>query len=128
MEDILVLCDRVREICFSIHTYLRNGHPEKVYENALINRLGKAGIPAQPQHPLKVYDEDGTELGHYLADFFLENRLIVEIKACKTLVEEHFAQLLGYLRASRIEHGMLVNFGSPKLQVRKFILSRETGE
>ena len=71
-----------------------------------------------------MYDEDGTLLGEYLADLFVEQRLIVELKAVKSLSEEHIAQILGYLRGSRIEHGLLVNFGAPKLQIRKFILSQ----
>jgi GxxExxY protein len=67
--------------------------------------------------------EDGTLLGNFSADLFVENELIVEIKASKTLADEHVAQLLGYLRACRIEHGLLINFGAPKLQIRKYILS-----
>jgi GxxExxY protein len=50
--------------------------------------------------------------------------LLVEIKATKTLADEHVAQLLGYLRASRIEHGLLINFGSPVFQIKKYILDR----
>lgn len=69
-----------------------------------------------------IKDEDRTVLGDYLADLFVENRLIVELKACKALADEHTAQLLGYLRASRIEHGLLINFGAPKLEIRKFAL------
>jgi GxxExxY protein len=75
------------------------------------------------QHPLNVIDEDGTVLGQYFADLFVAGQLIVEIKAVKTLADEHVAQLLGYLRSSRIEHGLLINFGSPKLQVKKYALS-----
>ena len=57
------------------------------------------------------------------ADLFVEGRLIVEINACKALADEHIAQILGYLRASGIEHGLLINFGSGKFQIRKFVLS-----
>ena len=71
---------------------------------------------------MKVFDEDGTALGEYHADLFVEDCLIVELKACKALVDEHFAQLLGYLRASRIAHGLLINFGSGRLEIRKFKL------
>jgi GxxExxY protein len=78
----------------------------------------------EQQHPLQVRDEDGTVLGDYIADLFVEGVLIVELKACKSLTDEHVAQLLGYLRACRIEHGLLINFGSPKLQIKKYALSR----
>lgn len=121
--DILKLCDLVRECGFNAHRYLRYGHLEKVYENALANRLRKSGIDVVQQHPLKVYDEDGSVLGDFYADLFLENCLIVELKAAKSLVDEHVAQLLGYLRASRIEHGLLINFGAPIYQIQKFILN-----
>jgi GxxExxY protein len=125
MEDqgIKELCDVVRETSFDVHRYHRSGHLEKIYENALAHRLRNKGIAIEQQHPLHVYDEDSTLLGEFYADLFVENKLVVEVKACKTLADEHIAQLLGYLRASRIEHGLLVNFGAPKLQIKKFILS-----
>ena len=118
------LCDVIRQTSFEIHKYLRSGHLEKVYENALARRLTKFGIAVIPQHPLDVSDEDGTLLGHFCADLFVEGCLVVEIKACRGLIDDHVAQLLGYLRASRIEHGLLINFGSPKLQIKKYILDR----
>lgn len=123
--SIFELCDTIRETSFAIHKYHRHGHLEKIYENALMNRLKKLNIPAVQQHPLHVRDEDGTVLGDYFADLFIDNRIIVEIKACKTLAEEHTAQLLGYLRSSRMEHGLLINFGAPKLQIKKYILGQE---
>src|SRR5213593_938377 len=114
--EINRLCDVIRETSFEIHKFLRSGHLEKVYENALAHRLAKVGVPVIQQHPLDVSDEDGTPLGHFCADLFVAGRLVVEIKACRCLVDDHVAQLLGYLRASRIEHGLLINFGGPKLQ------------
>src|SRR5438477_1191563 len=122
--EINRLCDIIRETSFDIHKFLRSGHLEKVYENALAHRLTKLGIAVIQQHPLDVCDEDGTLLGHFCADLFVESRLVVEIKACRGLIDEHVAQLLGYLRASRTEHGLLINFGSPKLQIKKYILDR----
>jgi GxxExxY protein len=123
-DPIFELCDIVRETSFALHQYHRHGHAEKVYENGLANRLRKAGLGVLQQHPLSVYDEDGTNLGDFYADLFIADQLVVELKACRNLVDEHVAQLLGYLRASRIEHGLLINFGSPILQIRKFALSQ----
>jgi GxxExxY protein len=117
------LCDLVRETSFEIHKFLRSGHLEKIYENALAHRLTKMGIKVEQQHPLNVFDEDGTMLGHFSADLFVADRLVIELKACRVLVDEHIAQLLGYLRAARIEHGLLINFGGPKLQIKKYILT-----
>jgi len=121
--EIFQLCDQIRQTSFEIHRYLRHGHLEKVYENGLAQRLQKAGLKVEQQYPLQVWDEDGTVLGDFFADLFMEDCLIVELKACKTLASEHVAQLLGYLRASRIEHGLLINFGAPKLQIKKYVLS-----
>jgi GxxExxY protein len=75
-------------------------------------------------HPVKVYDEDGTIIGDYQADLLVHNCLIIELKAAKTLADEHVAQLLGYLRASRIEHGLLINFGAPRFAIKKYALSQ----
>jgi GxxExxY protein len=122
--EINRLCDIIRETSFDIHKFLRSGHLEKIYENALTHRLSKLGIQVIQQHPLDVFDQDGTLLGHFCADLFVNNKLVVEIKACRGLVDEHLAQLLGYLRASRIEHGLLINFGAQKLQIKKYVLSR----
>jgi GxxExxY protein len=124
MKDIMELCDVVRETAFAIHKYHRHGHLEKVYENALAHRLRKLGLDVQQQYPLKVYDEDGTLIGDYNADLFVDNRLIIELKAAKALADEHVAQLLGYLRASRIEHGLLINFGAPRFEIKKYALSQ----
>ena len=123
IKDIMALCDTVRETSFAIHRYHRNGHLEKIYENALAHRLRKQGIKVEQQYPLKVYDEDGTLLGEFFADLFVAGKLIVELKACKKLADEHTAQLLGYLRSSRMEHGLLINFGGRKLEVSKYVLS-----
>ena len=124
--DINKLCDIIRETSFEIHKFLKSGHLERVYENALAHRLAKIGIHVIQQHPLDVCDEDGTLLGHFCADLFVASKLVVEIKACRGLIDEHVAQLLGYLRASRIEHGLLINFGAAKLQIKKYILNRNT--
>ena len=121
--DINLLCDAIRETSFAIHCYHRNGHLEKIYENALVHRLRKQGLEIRQQHPLSVRDEDGTLLGEFFADLFVENRLIVELKAARAVAEEHIAQLLGYLRSSRVETGLLINFGSPRLHVKKYLMT-----
>ncbi len=123
MENIMELCDTVRQTAYEIHLYHGHGHFEKVYENALAHRLRKQGLDVRQQHPMTVYDEDGTVIGEYLADLLLEGQLIVELKACKTIVDEHVAQTLGYLKAARIEHGLLINFGSYKFEIRKYAMS-----
>ena len=121
--EILKLCNIIRQTSFEIHRYLRAGHRELIYENALAHRLRKKGIAVEQQQKVKVFDEDDTLLGFFKTDLMIEDRLILEIKGVRELTDEHIAQLLGYLRASRIEHGLLINFGAARLEVKKYILN-----
>jgi GxxExxY protein len=72
------------------------------------------------QHPIKVFDEDGTLIGDYYAELLVEGWLVVELKTAKALADEHVAQVLGHLKSARLEHGLLINFGSYKFERRKF--------
>jgi GxxExxY protein len=124
MKDrVFELTDIVRETGYAIHCYHGPGHLEKVYENALVHRLRKQGLSVEQQKPLTVFDEDGTVLGEYIADIVIEGQLILEIKAAKGIADEHVAQTLGYLRSARLEHGAVINFGAPKFQIRKLVMS-----
>ena len=124
MKDrVFELTDIVRETGFAIHSYHGSGHLEKVYENALVHRLRKRGLKIDQQKPLSVRDEDGTILGEYFADVLVEDCLLLELKAAREIAGEHTAQLLGYLRSSRMEHGALLNFGAPRFQIRKLGMS-----
>lgn len=122
------MCDRIRQIAFEIHVFHGQGHLEKVYENALAHRLIKAGLRVEQQFPLPVFDEDGTLIGEYYADMLVEDEIIVELKAAKAIASEHEAQVLGYLKSSRKEHGLLVNFGAFQFQIRKYAKKTETGK
>ena len=124
MHTINSLCDFIRETSYKVHLFHGHGHLEKVYENALANRMRKAGFDVKQQHPLTVFDEDGTVIGEYFADLFVDGRLIVELKAVRTVADEHIAQILGYLKSSRIEHGLLLNFGSARFWVKKYICTQ----
>jgi len=122
---VFELCDIVRETAFAIHRYHGPGHVEKIYENALVNRLRKRGLKVEQQVPIKVYDEDGTLLGDLVADALVEGILLLELKAVKTVLNEHVAQLLGYLKSSRIEHGALLNFGAGRFYIKMYGMSLE---
>jgi GxxExxY protein len=125
MKTISELCDIVRETAYAIHLYHGHGHLEKVYENALANRLRKIGIDVKQQHPLSVYDEDGSLIGSYFADLLVDDCLVVELKASRAVADEYVAQILGYLKAARIEDGLLINFGSYKFEIKKYIMSHD---
>jgi GxxExxY protein len=125
MSIINELCQLVRETAYAIHVYHGHGHLEKVYENALAHRLRKLGLNVKQQYPITVFDEDGTIIGEHFTDLIVDEILIVELKACRALVNEHTAQILGYLRSARKEHGLLMNFGSYKFQIRKYAMSSQ---
>src|SRR5437867_8045794 len=101
MKDVKALCDQVRQTAYDIHVYHGHGHLEKVYENALAPRLRKAGLEVKQQHPIKVYDEDGTQIGVYLADLLGAGQLSIELKTAQPLAPQHEAHILGYLKSSR---------------------------
>ena len=116
------LADLVRASSSQLHTFLKWGYLEKVYENGLAHRLSKKGIRVEQQVRISVKDEDGMVLGDYVADMVAEGKMIIEIKACESLKDIHTAQVLGYLRATGLRHGILINFGAPVLQTKKLVL------
>ncbi|MDB6165154.1 MAG: GxxExxY protein [Lacunisphaera sp.] len=119
-----LLADTIRQTAFEAHTFLRHGHNEKVYENSLRNRLRRKNLIVEQQVPIAVCDDDGSLLGDFTADLRVNGEFIVELKAVRSLADEHTAQLLGYLRASSHEHGMLINFGAPRIQFQKYIFRK----
>lgn len=94
------IADVIRQTAFEARTFLRHGHNEKVYESSLRNRLRKKHFFVEQQKPILVYDEDDSPLGEFVADLIVNQEFIVELKAVRTLADEHTAQILGYLRAS----------------------------
>jgi len=128
MRTTKEVCDIVRQTAYEIHVYHGHGHLEKVYENALASRLRKLGLQVKQQEPIIVFDEDGTVLGEYFADLLVENQILIELKTCRNIAAEHEAQILGYVKSARREHGLLINFGSYKFQIRKFAWSEHEQE
>jgi GxxExxY protein len=114
------ICDKIRQTAYDLHVYLGSGFLEKVYENGLAHRLANAGMSAQTQVPLVVHDQDGFVIGEYVAGMIVDG-ILVELKAVSDLRPEHIAQTINYLQATRLDHGLLVNFGSPKFQCRKLM-------
>jgi len=111
------LTEKIIKIFYKVYNKLGYGFLEKVYENAMIIEFGREGIPAVAQSPIKVFYEDEV-IGEYYADILADDRVIVEIKATRTLALEHEAQLLNYLKATDIEVGLLLNFG-PKPEIKR---------
>ena len=100
---------------------LGSGFLEKVYENALAIELRKNGLNVEQQHPIKVFYEQ-TLVGDFAADLLVENRVIVELKAARALDEVHSAQCLNYLKATGLKVCLLINFGRPRVDVKRIVL------
>lgn len=103
---------------YKVYNSLGYGFLEKVCENALALELEEPGLSVFQQQPIKVF-YNGKEVGEYFADLIIENCVIVELKAIEKLAEIHEAQLLNYLKATKIEVGLLLNFGSKAEYRRK---------
>jgi len=111
------LTDAIISIFFKVYNTLGYGFLEKIYENAMMIELRKRNIPAIAQSPIQVFYEDEV-VGEYFADILVDEKVIIEIKAAKNLTQENEAQLLNYLKATKIEVGLLLNFG-PKPEIRR---------
>jgi GxxExxY protein len=103
-----------------VHNELGVGFLEKVYENALAHEFRKLGYVVQQQHPVNVY-YDQTIVGQYNADLLVENSVIVEVKAVESHHDAHLAQCLNYLRASGMTLGLVLNFGKPRLGIKRVV-------
>jgi GxxExxY protein len=111
------LTEKIIRIFYRVYNKLGYGFLEKIYENAMMIEFGIECISAVAQSPIKVFYKEEV-IGEYFADILVDEKVIVEIKATKTLVLEHEAQLLNYLKATDIEVGLLLNFG-PKPQIKR---------
>jgi GxxExxY protein len=114
------LTQKILAGAFAVHNTLGCGFLEKVYSNALLFELRKMGLHCEQEVPFKVKYKDFV-VGDYCSDLVVENRVLVELKACTSLDSVHEAQILNYLKASSIQVGLLLNFGKPKLQFRRFV-------
>jgi GxxExxY protein len=112
------LTEKVIRSFYKVYNKLGYGFLEKVYENAILVDLNREGINAIAQAPIKVLYE-GHVVGEYFADILVEDKVIVEIKAARALASEHEAQLLNYLKATNVEVGLLLNFGTQPEVKRK---------
>lgn len=103
---------------FDVLNTLGAGFLEKVYENALAHELRKAGMNVYQQRAVDV-TYDGVVVGSYTADILVENAAVVELKATRALDPAHTAQGLNYLRATGLQLCLLLNFGNPKLEIKR---------
>ena len=114
------LTEKIIKIYYKVYNTLGYGFLEKIYENAMMIEFRKTALPAVSQSPIKVVYDDEI-IGEYFADILIDKKVIIEIKSAKNLTVDHEAQLLNYLKATKIEVGLLLNFGpEPEIKRRVF--------
>lgn len=117
--EINNLTKKIISCAFKVHNSLGSGFLEKVYENAMIIELKKAGLTTVQQFNIPVY-YDKILVGDYYADILVENQVIIELKAVENIAKIHEVQLVNYLKGTGIEIGLLINFGSSIEIKRKY--------
>jgi GxxExxY protein len=116
------LTERIIAAAIEVHRRLGPGFLEKVYEKALIIELKKRGLAVQDQIEV-IIDYDGDEVGRHRLDLFVEDTIVVDVKAIKNLEDIHFAVVRSQLKAVGRQHGLLLNFAKTTLQPKRVIAS-----
>jgi GxxExxY protein len=110
-----------------VHSFLGNGFQEVIYQRALALELKENGINFERELEHKIYYRDYTEpIGRRRVDFLVEKTILVELKATTEINSIHYAQILNYLTAYKLEVGLLINFGEKSLNFKRFIKSQNT--
>jgi GxxExxY protein len=120
LDKLNAITERIIGCAYTVSNVLGAGFLEKVYENALAHELHKAGLQAEQQKPVHVL-YDGIVVGDYFADIVVEESVIVELKAAKAFDNIHFAQCVNYLKATGMKVCLLINFGQPKVEIKRFV-------
>jgi GxxExxY protein len=119
--ELEALTERVIGAAIAVHRELGPGFLESIYENALRIQLTEIGIEAEFQKEIPIHYH-GVLVGTHRLDALAAGELVVELKAIKALEDIHFAQVRSYLRASRLKHGLLFNFATMPLTIKRVII------
>jgi len=117
------LTERIIGCAMTVSNALGAGFVEKVYENALAHELRKAGLEVAQQRGVTV-SYDGIIIGDYAVDLLVQESVIIELKATKAVADVHRAQCINYLRATGLHLCLLLNFGNPRLEIKRIVLGR----
>lgn len=110
---------KIINISYEVHKILGNGFLEKIYENAMIEEFNRNNINYKSQCPIVVFYKNKI-IGNYIADFIIEDKIIVEIKALNGIGKDHQSQLINYLTATKKEVGLILNYGE-KLEIKRMV-------
>jgi len=106
----------------NVHKELGPGFPEKVYQRSLAEEFKKQGILFRREEKFNVYYEN-KNVGYEVVDFIVMDKIIVELKAVKEIMDLHAKQVVGYLKTRKLKLGLILNFGKSKLEIKRVILS-----
>src|SRR5215510_14071498 len=120
-DRINQISERIIGCAFAVSNGLGSGFLEKVYENALAHEVRKAGLSVMQQHAM-VAKYDGVIVGEYVADLLVESLVLVELKHARSIDDVHLAQCLNYLKVTGLRLCLLLNFGKPRVDVRRISL------
>ena len=112
------LSKKIIACAFKVHNKMGFGYAESIYEKCLGIELSRASIKYEVQYPINVYYDD-IMVGSYFADMFIEEKIMVELKSVSKLVKGHEVQLVNYLTSTKIDVGLLINFGPEKVDVKR---------
>jgi GxxExxY protein len=112
------LTGRIIGCAMEVHKILGNGFQEVIYQRAFEVEMAQQGLGFSREHEMKIFYK-GNEIGNRRVDFFVEEKVMVEIKALSQLDDVHLAQAINYLEAYGLEVGLLINFGARSLQVKR---------
>ena len=118
------ITEKIIGASFEVHKYLGNGFQEVIYQRALSIEFSRSGLDFLREAEQEIFYKDVQDpIGTRRADFIVEERILVEIKAIKELEDVHLAQILNYLKAYKLEVGLLINFGSKSMTFKRVVLS-----
>jgi GxxExxY protein len=117
------ITEKIIGCAYAVSNELGCGFLENVYGNAIVHELRRQGLPAQQQVRFAVM-YDGVEVGLYVADLVVEGHVLVELKAVNALDDVHSAQCINLLRTTKLEVCLLINFGKPKVEIKRFMGAR----
>ena len=121
------ITEKIIGAAFQVHRQMGAGFPEVVYQRCLAIELEKAQLGFAREISMPIY-YDGQEVGLRRVDFLVEENVLVELKALTEVTNAHFAQVINYLNAYRLEVGLLLNFGEPSLRIKRFIKSQQSNK
>ena len=121
------ITEKIIGASFEVHKFLGNGFQEVIYQRALAYEMREAGLEFAREIEQDIFYKELKEpIGTRRADFVVENKVLVELKATIQLEDVHLAQALNYLKAYKLEIGLLINFGSKSLEFKRLILTQPT--